>query len=128
MAIRSSRHWSRWTLFVAFWTLVGLSFAVHFFLNSSKAGQSVSWGEAVAFSLGDWYVFAVLSIPVMKLARAFPFERRTWGRGALGHVIFSVLFSFVYIVFRALLLQVQTWLNPGLGLPFGRAFPLLSRT
>ncbi|HEV8541545.1 MAG TPA: histidine kinase, partial [Verrucomicrobiae bacterium] len=84
--------------------------------------------EAVAFSLGDWYVFALLSIPVVKLARAFPFERRTWGRVAFVHLIYSLLFSFVYIVLRALVLEVQTMIEPSVALPFARAFSVLSKT
>jgi signal transduction histidine kinase len=82
----------------------------------------------VAFSLGDWYVFALLSIPVVKLARAFPFERRTWGRVAFVHLIYSLLFSFVYIVLRALVLEVQTMIEPSVALPFARAFSVLSKT
>jgi signal transduction histidine kinase len=128
MPLPIAKHWSRWTLFFAFWTLIGLSFAVHFFLNSSQAGQGVSWGEAVTFSLGDWYVFALLSIPVVKLARRFPFERRTWGRVALLHAIYSVLFSFAYMFLRAALGQMQTFLSPGAALPFARGFPLLIKT
>src|SRR6476619_4782860 len=95
------KNWPRWTLFFAFWTLVGLSFAIHFFLNSSKTGRSVSWSDAVTFSLVDWYVFAILSIPAARLARRFPFERKSWGRVAPIHLIYSVLFSFGYMVLRA---------------------------
>jgi two-component system LytT family sensor kinase len=123
-----SKHWSRWTLFFAFWTLVGLSFAIHFFLNSSKTGRTVSWGDAVTFSLADWYVFALLSIPVAKLARSFPFERRSWGRVALVHIIYSVLFSFAFMVLRAGVGEIQNWVRPGTGLPFARGFGLLTKT
>ncbi len=123
-----SKHWSRWTLFLAFWTLVGLSFAIHFFLNSSKTGRSVSWSDAVTFSLADWYVFALLSIPAGKLARRFPFERRNWGRVVLVHLIYSVLFSFAFMVLRAGVSEIQNWMRPGTGLPFARGFALLTKT
>jgi two-component system LytT family sensor kinase len=123
-----TKHWSRWTLLFAFWTLVGLSFAIHFFLNSSKAGRSVSWSEAVTFSLADWYVFALLSIPAGKLARRFPFERRSWGRVAFLHVIYSVLFSFAFMGLRAGIGEIQNWIHPGAGLPFARGFSLLTKT
>jgi hypothetical protein len=128
MAFRIARHWSRWTLFFAFWTLIGLSFAVHFLLNSTKTGQAVSWGEAVTFSLGDWYVFALLSIPVGRLARKFPFERKTWGRVVFLHLIYSVLFSFAYMLLRALVGEAQSFFYSGAAVPFCRAFPLLTKT
>ncbi|HTG44967.1 MAG TPA: histidine kinase [Verrucomicrobiae bacterium] len=128
MGFPIAKHWSRWTLFLAFWTLIGLSFAIHFFLNSSKAGRSVSWSEAVTFSLADWYVFAVLSIPVATLARRFAFERRSWGRVAVVHIIYSVLFSFAFMALRAAVGHFQSLLSPGTGMNFGRALPLLMKT
>lgn len=128
MASPIAKHWSRWTLFFAFWALVGLSFAIHFFLNSSKTGRPVSWREAVTFSLADWFIFALLSIPVIKLARHFPFERRTWGRVAVVHILYSILFSFAFMVLRASVGQFQAWISPATGLSFSRAFPLLAKT
>ncbi len=107
---------------------MGLSFAIHFFLNSAKTGRSVSWGEAVTFSLADWYVFALLSIPAARLARRFPFERKTWGRLAVLHLIYSVLFSFAFMVLRAGIGETQDWIRPGAGLPFTRGFSLLTKT
>ena len=105
-----------------------MSFAIHFYLNSSKTGRGVSWAEAVTFSLGDWYVFAVLSIFVVRLARRFPFERRTWGWVALVHLVYGVLFSFAFMFLRAGVSELQQWLRPGSGLPFFQAFPLLMKT
>src|SRR5437899_11014938 len=46
----------RWALVVLFWTLIGLSFASQFYLASYKAGRPVTWGQAVGWSFGDWYV------------------------------------------------------------------------
>ncbi len=124
----ASPHWSKWTLFVAFWTLIGLSFASQYYLSASKAGLPVTWTEAVRSSLGDWYVFAVLSIPAVKLARRWPFERSVWGRAALVHAVGGICFSLAYIVLRAWLGQVQG-LTGGRAVSFGTAFgPLLAKT
>ena len=68
------RRWLKWPLGLAFWTLIGLSFAFQFYISGAKAGLEVSWKQAVSYALGDWYVFAVLSIPVVWLARRFQFE------------------------------------------------------
>lgn len=100
MASPIARHWSRWTLFFAFWTLVGLSFAIQFYLASSNAGWPIPWSRAVRSSLGDWYVFALLSIPAFKLSRRFSFERANWLRVGLLHIIASLLFSCVYVTLR----------------------------
>ena len=95
-----AKHWSRWTLFFAFWTLVGLSFAIQLYLASSNAGCPNAWSRALRSSLGDWYVFALLSIPAFKLARRFSFERANWFAVGFLHLIASLLFSSVYVVLR----------------------------
>jgi len=60
---RASRRRVKWLLWFGFWTLIGLSFAFQFYISSAKAGLEVTWRQAVGYALGDWYVFAVLSIP-----------------------------------------------------------------
>ena len=65
----------KWLLWFGFWTLIGLSFAFQFYISSAKAGLEVTWRQAVSYALGDWYVFAVLSIPVVWLARRGEFLR-----------------------------------------------------
>jgi two-component system, LytTR family, sensor kinase len=108
--------WLRWLLGLGFWTLLGLSFASQFYISASKAGLYLTWKEAVTSSLGDWYVFAVLSIPVIYLARRFHLEAGKWGRRLTVHVLASILFSLGYMVLRA---EVATWQSE---VPFQEAF------
>jgi signal transduction histidine kinase len=114
MASPIAKHWSRWTLFFAFWTLVGLSFAIQFYLASSNAGWPIAWSRAVRSSLGDWYVFALLSIPAFRLARKFSFERSNWFAVGFLHLIASLLFSSVYVVLRG---AVAYWEAQATGTP-----------
>jgi two-component system, LytTR family, sensor kinase len=113
----------RWVLGFLFWTLLGLSFASQFYISNSKAGYDVTWKQAVSFSLGDWYVFALLSIPVNALARRFRFDMGTWGRSLPVHIVGSVAFSLSYMVLRA---SLGSWQS---GFSFAEAFkPLLVKT
>src|SRR3982750_3984967 len=96
-----TKRWPKWTLFFAFWTLVGLSFASQFYLANLKTGSPVPWGQAVGIYLGDWYVFALLSIPAVYLARKFQFQQGRWSWVAVLHLVASFLFSCFYIVVRA---------------------------
>ena len=124
----SKQHWSRWTFFFAFWTLIGLSFASQLYLSTAKAGWRITWGEAVVSSLSDWYVFALLAIPSVRLARRFSFERLNWGRAALLHLAASLVFSLAYVILRAWVGQIQAWLS-GPPIAFAQAFqPLLVKT
>jgi len=115
-------------LIFLFWTLIGLSFASQFYLRSYKEGRSVSWGQAVSWSLGDWYVWALLSLPIIELARRFRFDGVKWGRSLAIHLVASASFSLLYMVARALVGQVQSRLG-GLTVSFSEAFsPLLVKT
>lgn len=83
-----------------FWTLIGLSFASQVYLSSLKAGGSVTWRQAMMWSLGDWYVFALLSAPAAWLARRYHFERDNWRRQLPVHLAGGVLFALLCMVLR----------------------------
>jgi two-component system, LytTR family, sensor kinase len=113
-------RWGKWLFGFGFWTLLGLSFASQFYISSAKAGQPVTWRQAVGYALGDWYVFAALSLPVMALARRFRFETGSGMRSLSAHALGSALFSLAYMVVRAWVGQWQSEAS------FGDAFrPLL---
>ena len=116
-------RWVKWLIGVLFWTLIGLSFACQFHISSSKAGLDVTWRQAINYALGDWYVFALLSVPVMRLAKTFHFEAGTRGRSLAVHLLGSTIFSLAYMVLRA---WVGTWQSAA---SFADAFqPLLVKT
>jgi two-component system, LytTR family, sensor kinase len=99
---------NRLLLGFCFWTFLGLSFASQFYIISAKTGQDVSWKQAVSYALADWYVFALLSIPAAHMARRFRFEAGFSARSLTAHVVASVVFSFAYMVIRALVGQWQS--------------------
>jgi signal transduction histidine kinase len=117
---------SRWgRLFFGFclWTLLGLSFASQFYISSAKAGLAITWRQAVSYALGDWYVFAALSVPVIFLARRFRFESGGRARSLAAHLLGSAVFSLAYMVVRAWVGQWQSAAS------YGEAFkPLLVKT
>jgi two-component system, LytTR family, sensor kinase len=111
----------------AFWTLVGLAFASQYYLTSTLLGRTVTWGQAISYSLGDWYVWALLSFPVLWLARRYPPEGRHVWRTAGIHLAAALLCSFVYIVLRSLVGQAHSLLI-GEPVTFAEVFrPLLVR-
>ncbi|HVR36952.1 MAG TPA: histidine kinase [Methylomirabilota bacterium] len=125
---RSLPNWPRLGLLLLGWTLIGLSFASQFYISSSQFGRPVSWTQALSYSLADWYVFAVLSVPTIWLALRFPLEGRRWGRNMAVHLAASGLFSLAYMILRAWVGQWQAGWND-----FSPAFvevfrPLLVKT
>jgi sensor histidine kinase YesM len=116
-------RWGKWLLGFGFWTLLGLSFASQFYISSAKAELAVTWKQAVSYALGDWYVFALLSIPVHYLARRFPLDSGNRFTRIAVHIVGSILFSLAYMVLRAFVGQWQS------GATFAQAFqPLIVKT
>jgi signal transduction histidine kinase len=123
-----SRPFLRVLGIILFWTLVGLAFASQFYLSSTLLGRSVTWAQAIGYSLGDWYVWAVLSVPVLMLARRFPPESGQPWRTAGIHLLAAVACSLVYVVLRSFVGQAQSLIidEP---VTFAEVFrPLLVRT
>lgn len=120
--------WTRWFLLFGVWTLIGLSFARQFYTSSSSVGNPVSWRYALSHSLADWYLFALLSVPAIWLARRFVFARSNWLVPAVLHLVAGALFSVVWMILRAFVAQAQG--SPtGEVISFAAAFqPLLAKT
>lgn len=113
---------------VLFWSLVGLAFASQVYLSSTLLGRSISWSQAVSYALADWYVWAIVSAPILWLARRFPPERRSVSQTAAIHLAGALVCSLLYVVLRAAVGQVHGWIidEPA---TYGEIFrPLLVRT
>jgi two-component system, LytTR family, sensor kinase len=104
-----SRKFLRALGFIALWTLVGLAFAGQFYLSSSLLGRTVTWGQAISYALGDWYVWAVLSLPVIKFARRYPPEAGVSWRVGFIHLGAALVCSLAFVVLRAAVGQVHGW-------------------
>jgi sensor histidine kinase YesM len=112
----------------ALWTLVGLAFASQIYLQSTLLGHTISWGEAIRDSLEEWYVYGVLAIPVVWLARRVPPEGGSRWVTAAVHLGAALLFSLAYVLLGALVGEVDSRLS-GESASYGEVFhPLLVRT
>jgi hypothetical protein len=113
--------WLRWLAAFGVWTILGLAFASQLYLSRSKVGDPVSWGFAFKRAFADWYVYAALSVPALRLARRFPLERGRWPLGLGVHLAGGAAFSMAWMLARAALEQ---WLTRGEmhPTPFAAAF------
>src|SRR5687767_12913833 len=107
--------WLRWVLYVTIWTLIGLAFAAQAYLTRAEIGSPVPWRSALGRNLLDWYIFAILGVPVLWLAKRIPLELGDWKRRLTIHVAASIAFSLLWMVLRALA-------STQLGLTEGRGF------
>jgi len=101
-------HWAKWGLIFALWTLIGLAFSSQFYLTSANSLSPVTWKFALEHSLADWYLFALLSIPALWLARRFHFDRNHWPRQVTVHLLASASFSVLWMILRVL---IEEWVG-----------------
>lgn len=114
--------------FVALWTLIGLAFASQVYLQSNLLGHSLTWTEAIRDSLEEWYVYGLLSLPVVWLARRLPLEGAGRWRTSAIHLGAALVFSLAYVLLGALVGQVDS-IATGDSATYGEIFqPLLVRT
>jgi two-component system, LytTR family, sensor kinase len=88
--------------FLALWTLVGAAFASQVYLQSNLLGHSITWTEAIRDSLEEWYVYGLLSLPVVWLTHRLPLEGASRWRASAIHLGCALLFSLGYVVLGAL--------------------------
>jgi LytS/YehU family sensor histidine kinase len=104
-------------LLVATWTAVGLFFGTQQYLMIALVlDRPITWWVAVASSMPDWYVWAVLAPAAFWLARRFPVERDHWRRAALVHLPACLVLAAVHIFLVSLVVVfVLPWLieQPG---------------
>jgi two-component system, LytTR family, sensor kinase len=91
----------RWGLFFAFWTLIGLAFATQIYFASAQFGNPITWRRALTVALADWYLFGLLSLPALWMARRLPLEQPIFWRNLTVHLMGSAVFSLLYMVLRA---------------------------
>ncbi len=122
------RRLLHWAIGFLVWTVIGLSFASQFFVANLKAGRPVTWAEAIGWSLGDWYVWGLLSIPILAVARQFHIDGVHWRSSLVIHLCGSAIAALVFLIVRAALGQWQMLLRGGAA-TYGEIFmPLLAKT
>lgn len=96
--------------FAVLWSLIGLAFAGQFYLSSSLLGRSITWGQAISYSLADWYVWALLSIPISAFARRFPPLPESPWRTAGIHLAAAAFFALSYVTLRSAVGLAHSWI------------------
>jgi signal transduction histidine kinase len=95
--------WLRIVLLLAAWTAVGLFFSTQQYVMIAQIiKRPITWWEAIASSMPDWYLWAVLAPAVFWLAHRFPFERDHRLRAILVHVPASAFLGTLHILLATL--------------------------
>jgi sensor histidine kinase YesM len=96
----------RWLALFAIWTMLGVFFASQTYITYAYSRRPTTWRQALTLALSEWYIWALLALVVVRLARRFPFERGAWGRAALVHIPAGIVFSYLHLGIYVLLAPV----------------------
>jgi len=99
-------------------TMLGLFFAAQIYFSALSIHRPISWGQALYWSFGDWYEWALLSPIVFWACRRFRFDRPSWPKSLAVHLIGGLLLSGTHAVMCALAAVFQGWVT-GEAITFG---------
>jgi sensor histidine kinase YesM len=105
------RRWVRWTLYLAFMTLLGFINVGQSYLSYRTFPQvePFRFWPTLVVGVSDWYLWAALTPAIIWLSHRFPFYPERWGRSLLVHLSCNLLFSFlVFLVTIPLLWWVSS--------------------
>ena len=92
------RTYLKWVVLFLGWTLIGLFFSIQIYLITSYWKMPYSWKRSIAATLPDTYLWALLTILVIHLARRYRFGRSSWRSAILVHVPASLLIAAFHLV------------------------------
>src|SRR5437667_4794589 len=90
-------------------TMLGFFFAAQMYFSAASLHREISWGQALYWSFGDWYEWALLSPIIFWICRRFSFGRRSWPKSLAVHLLGGILLSGVHAVICALAAVFQGW-------------------
>jgi len=88
-------------------TVLGFFFAAQIYFSAAALHRDIGWGQALYWSFGDWYEWALLSPFVFWTCRKFPFDRQSWRKSLPVHLIADILLSGLHAVMCAALAVLQ---------------------
>jgi two-component system, LytTR family, sensor kinase len=115
-------------LWMGLWGVLGCAFATQLYLNSAFFGNSISWKQAILWSMTDWLLWGFLSLPVWWLAARVRFHKDIFKRAVTIHLAAGIFTSISYVLIRFWMAQIQ-FQSQEMVMPFETTFvPLLLKS
>jgi two-component system, LytTR family, sensor kinase len=93
-------HWRLWLSVIVGWTLIGLTFALNYYLFADHYvaifKEAPGLNQLLIGELPYWFLWAALSPLVFWLTMRFPLERRRLFRNSMVHVIACISLSLIH--------------------------------
>ena len=104
-----------WFVIFVSWTLYGLFFACQAYFNYAYYARPIPFGRTLTVWLICAYLWALLTPPIIRLARRFPVERGQYLHSTALHLLAGTLFSSLQL---ALYVIASQWLLGDASRPF----------
>ncbi|MGA8597157.1 MAG: histidine kinase [Bryobacteraceae bacterium] len=86
------------------WTVLGLFFFSQGLVQKFFSRDTTPWWHYLVSWMTGVYISALLTPGILWLGRRLPFDRRNWPRRTIVHLLFSLVFAFVQLVWESELL------------------------
>ena len=103
--------WETCTLLLLIATALGLFFTGQIYFSAASFGHPVSWGQALYWSFGDWYEWALLAPVIFWLCRRFPLDRRFRLKSLALYCFCGLVLASVHAAMCGLAAVFQAWLQ-----------------
>lgn len=106
--------WARWRtglLILVIATALGFFFAAQIYFSAVAHDHRIGWGQALYWSFGDWYEWALLSPVIFWLCRMFRFDRQSWRGSLAAHLVGGLVLAAVHAALCALAAVFQGWIT-----------------
>jgi len=110
--------WKKALLILLIATGLAFLFAGQMYLSAAAYNRHISWGQALYWSFGDWYEWALLTPLIFWLCRRFRFDRRSWRGNLFAHLFAGLILAAMHAVLCACAAIFQGWVT-GLPKAFG---------
>ena len=97
-------------------TVLGLLFAVQWYLGESQGNQPSTWSNLFINFLSLWYIWALMFPLILWVSRRFPLERGHWKRSLTVHIPALIIFPVLHLMCYSLLLYSLGTVEEGLGM------------
>lgn len=98
----TARKRIKWLIFLAGWTVLGLIFAGSLYFGYQMSGLEIKPKHAITIGLIEWYLWALLSLLIIKVGKLFPITKTNWYRAIPLHFGFSLLFVLLHLGLHSL--------------------------
>jgi two-component system LytT family sensor kinase len=92
-------------------TVLGLFFAAQIYFSAISIHRKVSWGQALYWSFGDWYEWALLAPIIFWICRRFRFERASWPKSLAVYLCVGLVLAGIHAVMCAAADVFQGWVT-----------------